>query len=131
MKRTFLVIILSILMTSCPGNVSVSSKEIKLSGGKIVVVNFEKKETSERQKVFVVEYERNEKILKETTVEKEVLEIWKNLDREIERSEADEGIIRAGYLIGTDEKTGKPEYELFLFNTEKTENGTWQIQKVN
>lgn len=125
------LLLLSIISVSCGKNVSPGETEIKLSDGSLIKVNLEEKETSAGEKVLIAEYRRDKRILKEETLEKEVLEVWAKLETKANETGADEGIIRAAYFIGPDEKTGESVYEDFLFATEKIENGTWQIKKVN
>lgn len=131
MKRIFIGLILFIFLVSCEKNNFGNEKEIKLSSGKTLKVLIEKKETSNNEKVFVVEYQNDERVLKEENVEKEVLEIWKKVENEANQTDSTEGIIKASYFIGKDKETNESQYEIFLFNAEKIENGTWQIEKVN
>jgi hypothetical protein len=131
MKRIFILVMISIFLVSCWKNEAPKINEMKLSDGSIIRTDFEIKKTSAGERVFVVEYRRDKKILKEDTLEKEVLEVWSHLEAEADKSGATEGIIRARYFIEKDEKTREPVYEDFLYATEKIENGTWQIKKVN
>ena len=73
----------------------------------------------------------NERILKEEKVEEQVLEIWKKLETTANMRELDEALIATKYFIGKDEKTGKDNFQHFLFEAEKIENETWKIRKVN
>ncbi len=131
MKRIILLLTLSIVLISCSKKVSDNKKEITFSNGQKVEVNFEQKEAGKDLKVFVVEYQNESRVLKEETVEKQVLEIWKNLESEADKTDLDEAVIKTKYFIGRDEKSGEPIYEDFLFTGEKIENGTWKIRKVN
>lgn len=131
MKRIILLLTLSIFLISCAEKVSDNKKEITFSDGQKVEVNFEEKEVAKDLKVFVIEYQNDNRVLKEETVEKQVLEIWKNLEAEADKTNSEEAVIKAKYFVGNNGKNGEPEYEDFLFNGEKIENGTWKIRKVN
>ena len=131
MKRKFVLLAISILLVACWKNESPKINEIKLSDGSLIQTDFEIEETSAGEKVFIVEYRRDKKVLKEKTLEKEVLEVWSKLEAKANESGATEGIIKTRYFIGKDEQTGESVYEDFLYATEKIENGTWQIKKVN
>lgn len=131
MKRIFLLLILSIFLISCSEKVSTNEKEIKLTNGTNLKVTFAEKEIEKDLKVFTVDFQNNEKVNKEEIVEEQVLEVWKNLENEANKTDADEAVIKTRYFIGNDEKNNEPIYLDFLFNGEKTENGTWKITKVN
>jgi hypothetical protein len=131
MKRKILLLILSVILFSCVENDSPDKKEIKLSDGKIITVNIEEKEVSKTEKILLANFQIDERILKEETVEKHILEIWNILEKDADRRNLMEGIIQAKYFVGNEEDSDKKVYEEFLFETEKIENGTWKIRKVN
>ncbi len=131
MKRIILLLILSIILISCTKNNSANEKEIKLSNGQKIKVTFAEKEVEKDLKVFTVDYQNNEKVTKEEIVEEQVLEVWKNIEKEANKTDADEAVIKTRYFIGNDEKSNEPIYLDFIFNGEKIENGTWKITKVN
>lgn len=131
MKRIILLLILSIFLISCAEKDSFQAKEIKLSNGKEIKLELSENEVEKDIKVLSVIYQHNEKIEKEETVEKEVMEIWSKLEEEVNRTDLDEAVIKPRYFIGIDEKSKEPIYLDFLYNAEKTESGTWKITKVN
>lgn len=126
-----MLLILSFLFLSCSPNLAVNEKEIELSEGRTVRVSFEEKQTSAGEKVLVADYRNDERVIREATVDEQVVRVWSGLEEEAGRRGIREGVIRAAYLVGEDERTGEPVYEEFLFSSEKIENGTWQIKKVN
>ena len=131
MKRKIIALTVSLILISCGVNGSQNVKKIKLAGGDNLDITLEVETTSAAEKVLIAEFRRDKKILKVETVDNEIQEIWKQVEAEADKKEITEGIIRAGYLIGTDEETNEPVYETLLYTTEKIENGTWQIKKVN
>ncbi len=131
MKRIFLLLILSIFVINCANNNLEIEREFTTKDGKKILVTIEEKEVRKNEKILVAEYQIDERILKEETVETHTLEIWKDMESLADEKELNDGIIKSKYLIGKDEKSNKPVYEEFLFEAEKIENGTWKIRKVN
>lgn len=131
MKRISLLLIILIISINCVGNNSEFEKQIELSDGKKVSVNLEEKEIEEGEKILVVKFQIEERILRHETVDKQVFEIWENLEKLADGKDLRDGIISAKYFVGKAEKNGEPIYEDFLFEAEKIENGTWKIIKVN
>jgi hypothetical protein len=131
MKRIILLLIVSIFLIGCSERETFKEKEIQLADGKIINVEVSENEIEKDIRVLSVIYQVDEKVEKEETVEKEVLEVWSKLEKEINRTELDEAVIKPRYFIGNDEKSNKPIYLDFIYNAEKTENGTWKITKVN
>jgi hypothetical protein len=131
MKRKIILLIICIFISGCLKTDSEKEKLVKFSNGKRATVNYEFKDVPDEKSILIVEYRNNENIIKEKTVEDEVLEIWKAMEEEADKSETEEGIIKYVYLAGKSEKTKKDVFRTLLFTTEKIENGTWKIQKVN
>ncbi len=131
MKRKIVLLVISIFIFGCSKQNLNNEKVIKLSDGKNIKINLEIKEIEDGQKGLLVEYKNEEKVIKENTLEDEVLEIWKAVESEAEKLEVEEGVIKYSYRIGNKKDTNEPVYEIKLFSAEKIENGTWKIRKVN
>ena len=131
MKRIILLLILSIFVINCVKSNSEFEKQFELSDGQKVLVSIEEKEIEKGSKVLVVQFQVEERILKHETVDKHVFEIWKSLEKTADEKNLEEGIISAKYFVGKDENNEEPIYEDFVYETEKIENGTWKIRKVN
>ena len=131
MKRKIVLLVISIFIFGCSKQNLNTEKVIKLSDGKNIKVNLEIKEIEDGQKGLLIEYKNEQKVIKEKTLEDEVLEIWKAVESEAEKSEVEEGVIKYSYRIGKKKDTNEPVYDIKLFSAEKIENGTWKIRKVN
>lgn len=131
MNRIIFLLMLSLFILACQTKYENNERKIQLSNGKSFTVFFEERKINDEEKILVIEFQNDERVLKVEQVEKEVLEIWSKLEKEADKSDLTEGFIRARYFVGTDEKNNEPIYEFFIFNIEKIENGTWQIEKVN
>ncbi len=131
MKQLFFILTISFLFGGCFSSELKKEILVELSNGKMIKVSIERKEIIKSEKVLVVEYKNEEGVLKLETVEKEVLEVWSNVEDEANKIGVEDSVISAGYFIGKGEKSGERKYEEFLFDGEKIENGTWKITKVN
>ena len=131
MKRIILLLTLSIFVMNCVGNNSEFEKQISLSDGKSISINLEEKKIEKDEKVLVAKYQVEERIFKHETVDKQVYEIWRILEKIADDKNLEDGIVSAKYFIGLDEKSNERIYEDFLYEAEKIENGTWKIIKVN
>lgn len=132
LKRKICLLVLSIFIFSCVGNeFPMQEKSLELSNGKNTSIFIQTKDISENEKILVIEYQVDEEVIKEETIENDVLKIWKQVETIANEIEIDEAIIKSKYFIGIGEKTKKKIYKDFLFEAEKIENGTWKIRKVN
>ncbi len=133
MKRKIflLAISISILIFGCSNQTFNKEKTIKLSSGKTIKVKLEIKDIEDGRKGLLIEYKNDEKVIKAKTLEDEVLEIWKAVEEDADKLEISEGVIKYSYLIGKTKDTNEMVYEEKLYSTEKIENGTWKIRKVN
>lgn len=131
MKGKIILLTISILIFGCSNQTFNNEKNVKLADGKTIKVLMEIKEPEEDKKGLLVEYRNDEKIIKEKTLEDEVLEIWKAVEEDADKLEITEGVVKYSYLVGKTKDTNEPVYEQKLFSAEKIENGTWKIRKVN
>lgn len=133
MLRIYLLIIISVFIISCAANKNENQKFIKLSSGKTVETFFEKHTSPETETVFLVESSTDEKILKEETIEKDILEIWSEVEKIADEKELNEAIIKYRFVIEDLDEKGEPEkhYIVKIFTAEKIENGKWKIDKIN
>jgi hypothetical protein len=131
MKRIILLLIISISTFGCSEDPGENEKLVKFSNEKTVRINFQIKPLDDRENILVVEYRNREKVIREETVENEVLKIWQAVEGTADEFEIEEGIIKYEYLAGIGKKTKKEVYKTLLFTSEKIENGTWKIRKVN
>jgi hypothetical protein len=133
MLRIFLLITLSIFIVSCTTNKNHNQKFIKLSSGKTVETFFEKYTSPETDTVFLVESSTDEKILKEETIERDILEIWSELEKVADEKELNEAIIKYKFVIEDLDEKGELEkhHTVKIFTAEKMENSKWKIDKIN
>ncbi len=131
MKGKIILLAISIFIIACSKQTFNNEKNVKLADGKTIKVLMEIKEPEEDKKGLLVEYRNDEKIIKEKTLEDEVLEIWKAVEEDADKLEITEGVVKYSYLVGKTKDTNEPVYEQKLFSAEKIENGTWKIRKVN
>ena len=110
------------MLIACAEN----QKELKLPDGKIVTIETVKE--SENDTVLHLSYKNEQRVRKESVVNKQVWDIWSQTRSEAEKHEIKEALIKYIYLSGFDEK---PIYKVILFEATKTENGSWTITKVN
>ena len=131
MLRIILLITLSVFLINCAAEKNSNQKVIKVSSGKTVEVLFEKYTSPETGTVFLVECVTAEKIVKEETVEKDILEIWSELENIADEKELGEAIIKYKFVVENLNEKGEPEKisTLALFTAEKLENGKWKIDK--
>lgn len=132
MLRIILLIILSAFLINCATEkINSNQKSIKVSSGKKVEVLFEKYTSPETGTIFLVECSTVEKIVKEETVEKDILEIWAEVEKIADEKELSEAIIKYKFSVETVNEKGEPEQisTLALFTAEKLENGKWKIDK--
>ncbi len=133
MLRIILLITISIFIVSCVANKNDNPKFIKLSSGKTVETFFEKHTSPETDTIFLVESSTDEKIIKEVTIEKDILEIWSELENIANEKELNEAIIKYRFVIEDLDGEGELEkhYTVKIFTAEKKENGKWKIDKIN
>lgn len=131
MKRKILLLTITIFIFGCFKEKPTNEKTVKLRNGKTIKINLEIKENEANEKVLFAEYKNLEKIIKEKTIEDEVLEIWKAVEQEADKLEIREGVIKYTYLVGKTKNTNEAVFVEKLFSAEKIENGTWKIRKVN
>ncbi len=126
----FLGLILAVLIIyGCQGKSS--EQEIKFSDGETGKIELETKQESKNEKVLHVTFTNDKMVVKESTVEKQVEEIWNSVKAKAESQEIDEGLIKYLFIAGLDEEHQKPIYQILLFETTRFENGNWKIRKIN
>lgn len=131
MLRIILLITLSVFLINCAAEKISNQKSIKVSSGKTVEVLFEKYTSPETGTVFLVECSTVEKIVKEETVEKDILEIWSEVEKIADEQELNEAIIKYKFSVENLNEKGELEQisTIALFTAEKLENGKWKIDK--
>lgn len=132
MLRITLLLLLSILVINCGIKKDEDLKNLKLSSGKTVEVLYEKHTAPETGTVFLVECSTEEKIVKDETVEKDILEIWSKVEKFANEQELDEAIIKYSFIVEDLNEKGEPEKvaTVLIFSGEKMENGKWKIDKI-
>jgi hypothetical protein len=132
MLRKFLLLTLSVFITNCVVNKNEGQKSIKLSSGKTVEVLYKKHASPETGTVFSLECSTGEKIVKEETVETDVLEIWAEIEKEADETGLREAVISYKYLVENVNEKGDAEkvVTVSFFTAEKMENGKWKIDKI-
>lgn len=132
MLRMILLIILSVFLINCASIKKDNEKSIKLSSGKTVEVLYEKHTSPETGTVFLVECSTDEKIVKEETVEKDILEIWSEIEKIADEKELDEAIIKYKFIVEDLNEKGEAHNDptIMIFTAEKIENGKWKIDKI-
>lgn len=128
MKVLFLII--SVFLFSCTGKIE-NKKQVNLSTGKKIEVNFEKQIHEERGAILFVDYRNEERVIKEKKLYDEVTEIWNGVKEEADKDELTEALIKYSYFTGNKKDSGEKEYASILFNAEKIESGSWKLIKVN
>ncbi len=106
-------------------------KTVELRDGRKVAVFFEIAETAAGDRIFVADFRNDNRIRKEITAEREVFDIWKEMSREADRLQIEEGLIHYRYSTGKRKREGTMIYELLLFSADRTETGRWAIRRVN
>lgn len=132
MLRIILLITLSVFLINCAAEkINNNQKSIKVSSGKTVEVLFEKHTSPETGTVFLIECSTVEKIVKEETVERDILEIWSEIEKFANETELDEAFIKYEFPVESINEKGESENisTLALFTAEKLENGKWKIDK--
>lgn len=131
MLRIIILIMLSVFLINCAAEKNTNQKSIKVSSGKTVEVLFEKHTSPETGTVFLVECSTDKKIVKEETVEKDILEIWSEIEKFANETELSEAFIKYEFVVETVNEKGESEKNstLALFTAEKLENGKWKIDK--
>lgn len=134
MFKITLLFLLSIFFINCSVNIKKDEdlKNLKLSSGKTVEVLYEKHTSPETGTVFLVECSTEEKIVKDETVEKDILEIWSKFEKFANEQELDEAIIKYSFIVEDVNEKGEPEKTatVIIFTGEKIENGKWKIDKI-
>ena len=132
MRINKLVLIVAfVFLLGCVGQNVETTKEIKFSGGKTGNVTFEKVKESENETVFHVNFQNDEKVIKESTVEKQVEEIWEQMKAQAEKDDIEEALIKYIYLFDFDDEHQKPIYKIILFEATRSEQTKWKIRKVS
>lgn len=132
MLRIILLLILSVVLINCTTVKDKDEKILKLSSGKTVEVLYEKHTSPETGMVFLVECLTDEKIVKEETVEKDILEIWSEIENIADEKELDEAIIKYRFIVEDLNEKGEAHNDptIIIFTAEKIENGKWKIDKI-
>ena len=133
MSKKIIILLLSILTLNCALENSQNKKIVNFSSGKTGEVFFEKQTSPENEPILIVDYRTDEQIIREETVETEVLEIWKEVRDEADKLELNEAVIRYKFFGEEKIENGRSVklYTGLLFTAEKRENGSWKIDKLN
>ncbi len=129
MKKFLVLVLATFIILGCQGKSS--EQDIRFSDGATGKIELETKQESKNEKVLHVTFTNDKMVVKESTVEKQVEEIWNSVKVKAESQEIDEGLIKYVFLADFDEEHQKPIYQILLFETTKFENGNWKIRKIN
>ena len=131
MKMKVFVLLLSsfFIFTGCTGKNPDIRKQITLSNGKTVEVILEKQ--TDPEPILSVDIKADEIVFREDQVEKEVLEIWSQLESEAEKKELDEALIKYRFKTDHISDKGKPIYGGLIFEATKIRAGKWRIKSVS
>lgn len=105
-------------------------KSIDLGDGRIAEVFFETDKTASGEEILLVEYTNAGFVRKEAQVESDVLKIWEAVQREAEKRNIEEAVIKYRYQTGEVNGEGKKIYEGLLFTADQTETRKWSVRKV-
>lgn len=132
MVKIILLITLSVFFINCAAEKNSNQKTINVSSGKTIEILFETHTSPENGTVFLVECATAEKIVKEETIENDILEIWSQVEKIADNQELNEAFIKYKFEVESFNEKGEPEQisTLALFTAEKMENGKWKIDKI-
>jgi hypothetical protein len=114
-----------ILLFSCSSKTDSESKEVLLKSGKKVEISIDRKLLPNQQKSMIVEISTDQKLMTETELEQDVLEIWSEIEKTADEEEIKVAILKYRYLVGDLNEKGELEkvFIISIFSAEKTENG--------
>lgn len=107
-----------------------SQRTIKFEDGRSATVYFEITESDAGEKIFVVDFENYRTVRRVSEVEKEVVEIWRQVRKEADKADLEEGVIKYSFPTGAKNAEGKPIFEGLIFTADRKENGEWSIKRT-
>jgi hypothetical protein len=121
-----------LLFFGCYSKTDNQPRELLLKTGKRVEIEIERKNLQDSPKSMIVEISTDQKLVKETELDEDVLEIWAYIEKAAEQEEIEEAILKYRYLVEDLNEKGELEkvFVISVFSAEKTENGKWKIDKI-
>jgi hypothetical protein len=132
MLKFVILFFVIILFFGCSSKTDSQPKEILLKSGKKVEISIERKHLLDQPKSIIVEISTDQKLVKETELEKDVLDIWSEIGKNADEEEIEEAILKYRYLVEDLNEKGELEsvFVISIFSAEKIENGKWKIDKI-
>lgn len=131
MKRLLILVFVSFLFLNCAENNLEAKREVKFSGGNKGEVSLDFIKGTNGKEILHVTYTKDKQVIKIADVDKDVEEIWSQVKGEAEKKDVYEGLIKYVYVSEFEEGSNTPIYLILLFETERIENGSWTINRVN
>ncbi|MEZ5345658.1 MAG: hypothetical protein R2681_08905 [Pyrinomonadaceae bacterium] len=131
MKKLLILVLSSFLLIACKGTGNETKRQINFSDGRKETVSIAFVKGSDERVVQHVTYTKDERVIKLADADKEVQEIWSQVENEAEERDIREGLIKYVYAADFDEAANKPLYRILFFEAQKIENGSWVIERVN
>ena len=132
-SKTIFLVVLFTFFVSCVKKESNNHRSIKVSSGKNIEIYFEKHDLAENYSILLVECETEKTIAKEAEIEKDVAEIWTNIESIADEQKLEEATIK--YKFPTEDVNEKGEmekvYVISVFAAERMENSKWKIDKIS
>ena len=121
-----------LLLFGCSSKTDNQLKEVLLKSGKKVGILIDRKPLPDQPKSMIIEVSTDQKLVKETELEQDVLEIWSKIEKNADDEEIEEAILNYRYLVDDLNEKGELEkvFVISIFSAEKTENGKWKIDKI-
>jgi hypothetical protein len=121
-----------LLFFCCSSKTDNQPKEVLLKSGKKVEILIDRKPLPDQPKSMIIKVSTDQKLVKETELEQDVLEIWSKIEKNADEEEIEEAILKYRYLVLDLNEKGELEsvFVISIFSAEKTENGKWKIDKI-
>ncbi len=132
MLKFGLIAFVILVFFGCYSKIDNQPKEVLLKSGKKVEISVERKLLPDQPKTLIVEISTDQKLVKETELEQDVLEIWSEIENRADDEEIEEAIMKYRYLVEDLNEKGELEkvFVISIFSAEKIENGKWKIDKI-